>query len=37
MKTRERNGNYSLTTIDQFGDQLLREDRIFGCILPRIP
>lgn len=37
MKTRDREGNYSLTTMDQFVDELLREDRVFDCILPRIP
>lgn len=37
IRLRQRNGTYSLTHVDEIVDTMLREDRVFDIILPRIP
>lgn len=36
IRTRQRNGTYSLTHVDEIVDTMLRDDRVFDIILPRI-
>lgn len=36
LRVRQRNGSYALTFVDEVVDELLREDRVFDVILPRI-